>query len=216
MAGNEASEFATKGLARLAEDYEDEQVELDTRVKVRKCEEKIGEGGILKKACSILKKPSTKQAEFDSFVESLELPATQDSCAESMSCPETPSKILKAAEETSPVPSRKKTLKDQIKTSNGTKVKKEKKDKKDKKIKTKDMVLTQSDRDKLFLMPYKKTGRMAVRIRNGRQLFQISCHQDLKSNSQEAAKLMKALQNGKSLAEVLERRDKMHSKMRAK
>lgn len=219
-------------LARLAEDYEDEQVELDTRVKVRKCEEKIGEGGILKKACSILKKPSTKQAEFDSFVESLELPATQDSCAESMSCPETPSKILKAAEETSPVPSRKKTLKDQIKTSKGTKmkkmkvkkapgkglvkVKKEKKDKKDKKIKTKDMVLTQSDRDKLFLMPYKKTGRMAVRIRNGRQLFQISCHQDLKSNSQEAAKLMKALQNGKSLAEVLERRDKMHSKMRAK
>ena len=146
-----------------------------------------------------------------------------------MSCPETPSKILKAAEETSPVPSRKKTLKDQIKTSKGTAMKKMKvkkapgkglvkvkKEKKDKKIKTKDMVLTQSDRDKLFLMPYKKTGRMAVRIRNGRQLFQISCHQDLKSNSQEAAKLMKALQNGKSLAEVLERRDKMHSKMRAK
>ena len=93
MAGNEASEFATKGLARLAEDYEDEQVELDTRGKIRKCEEKTGEGGILKKACSILKKPSTKRAEFDSFVESLELPATQDSCAESTSCPETPSKI---------------------------------------------------------------------------------------------------------------------------
>ena len=80
-------------LARLAEDYEDEQVELDTRGKIRKCEEKTGEGGILKKACSILKKPSTKRAEFDSFVESLELPATQDSCAESTSCPETPSKI---------------------------------------------------------------------------------------------------------------------------
>ena len=57
-------------LARLAEDYEDEQVELDTRGKIRKCEEKIGEGGILKR----LKKPSTKRAEFDSFVEAWSCP----------------------------------------------------------------------------------------------------------------------------------------------
>ncbi|CAE7485170.1 unnamed protein product, partial [Symbiodinium sp. CCMP2456] len=175
-------------LQRLHEDYEEEQKELQSS-KAGKGDEKVkGQGGsvikspgILKKSPGILKKPSTVQSDFDSFMETLELPAT--SADESMSCPRTPSKILLKAEETSPVPSRKKTLKQQIamkklpvkkmpkpKKSKKTpgkglvKEKKEEKNNKDgkktkeKKMKTKDMVLTSSDRDKLFLMPYRKTG----------------------------------------------------------
>ena len=172
----------------------------------------------------------------------MELPATQDSM-ESDHTGGT-SKLLKKALETSPVPARKKTIKEHLKKKAADKKEQtEKKKAKNKKNlkkqsgtkKAQKKSIDQSDKkkaqkksvgqsgkkkaqekedlefdtNKLFLMPYKKTGAWAIRIRNGKQLFQVSCF-DQKKNQMEAQKLMDMLKGGQPLVKVLQKRDRLH------
>ena len=57
------------------------------------------------------------------------------------------------------------------------------------------------DTNKLFLMPYKKTGAWAIRIK-------LSCF-DQKKNQMEAQKLMDMLKGGQPLVKVLQKRDRL-------
>ena len=55
----------------------------------------------------------------------------------------------------------------------------------------------------LQIMVYKKTKSVAVRVRQGRQLFAVSKFHNVDQNRNAAAKLMKMLEKGANLGKVL-------------
>ena len=203
-------------LDRLQEDCEADTVQLEGRATSSKlsCRGRQVSSSSLGTQAKSVKKADLKE------ILDMELPATQDSDVESLT-----DDLLKKAERTSPVPARKRTLllglkKDAgkaLKTKGQVQKKKtkrpvkamKKKAKQENKNKNKE-ALTRVDLKKMILMPYKKTGAVAVRIKGGKQLFQVSCHKDLKKNQKLANEFMQALLDGKSLAEVKEQRDQMH------
>lgn len=60
----------------------------------------------------------------------------------------------------------------------------------------------QSVTQPLILMPYKKVGSCAVRIRGGQQILQVKSHKGLEQSKKIAAELKKMLEDGKTLGEV--------------
>ena len=60
----------------------------------------------------------------------------------------------------------------------------------------------QSVTQPLILMPYKKVGSCAVRIRGGQQILQVKSHKGLEQSEKIAAELKKMLEDGKTLGEV--------------
>ncbi|CAE7222431.1 unnamed protein product, partial [Symbiodinium sp. CCMP2456] len=154
----------------------------------------------------------------------LEIPCTQDS-----EDPEDPRKLLgslslgsdEEASVPSPIPARKKTIKDALKKEKGKKKEKamKKKSKKSPMKASKSPMKASSKKpagkaapplqkeyykdDDLKLMIYHDTGRCAVRVTGGRQLFQISKF-SAAVNKNQAEKLMEKLKTGTSLTEVLQ------------
>lgn len=130
--------------------------------------------------------------------------------------------LLKRALDTSPVPARKKVLKEHLKDEKrqkkpnkgkvkGPNSKKEQKlmkkpsgkmDKTKKKQANKNPKSTYQ-RNSLMFMPYKKKGHMAIRLRGGPQLVVVSKLGSFKKNQAGAEKLMSMFAKGKTLEEVL-------------
>ncbi|CAE7737079.1 unnamed protein product [Symbiodinium sp. CCMP2592] len=125
-------------------------------------------------------------------------------------------KLREEAEAVSPIPSRKKSIKTLVKQD-----KKKCKDETEEKAKQKEKKVLKKPAaarkmpprihsgvfKDVILMPYKE-GRWAVRVRGGRQLFQISKFSEAK-NKIQATKLIKMLQAGTDLKEVLAAKAKL-------
>ena len=250
-------------LGRLHDDYEEEQNELVTgqqeaqtvrkkpsfRSSTPRSSPRPSLSSSSLQRGSSRKSLRSQSCDVDHDLQSLldvEIPLAQDSNSES----ERSHGILKKAEETSPVPARKRNIREQIEESKGKGlkkkgklgkkqgsnfVKKKKKESlqkaakdekkkgspqkpaKDEKNKKRNRAprkvhLTSAELGQLTLMPYKATKAVAVRIRNGQQLFQVSCYHDLKKNGKQAQKFLDELKAGKPLVKVLEIRDQMHPK----
>ena len=159
-----------------------------------------------------------------------ELPPTQELL--DLKIPSTPSDdeegeedLLKDALATSPVPARKKNLKELLpmrkpaasqksntpmKAKQGDGMKKAMKAKPATKAKkTIDKTKVNYKNEVLHLMAYSKTKAVAVRSKKWGQLFQISELKDLEKNRAAASKLMGMLKKGHSLSAVLEAKAKL-------
>ena len=127
----------------------------------------------------------------------MELPKTHNSPAAAS---------LESAEAASPVPPRKQTLKKTMARPAACKAKT--KPAKATKVQT-TKKKPASGTVEYKLMPYKATGAVAIRIKNGKQVLQIKKQgSGLAGNRALAQKLLDALEAGKPLAEVLEMKDK--------
>ena len=142
----------------------------------------------------------------------LEMPATSED--------ESSEGLLKQALVTSPVPTRKKTLKEMMplkrpaaKEKPPMKVMESKiamKAMKDMKAKKSiDKAKMNYKNEDLKLMVYKKTSAVAVRSKTMGQLFQVVAYKDVAKNKEAAEKLMAMLKRGSSLQKVLEAKGKL-------
>eukprot|EP00435_Cladocopium_sp_Y103_P055457 s1056_g18.t1 len=144
--------------------------------------------------------------------------------------PETPMKkgrgLLEEALEVSPVPPRKKVIKQVLKRpaaregckkseegmvagSHKKPASKDSKKKKKKKASAGKDLKASYKVDTLLYMPYKKKGHMAIRFRNGPQLLVVSQLGSMEKNKEGAKKCMNLFAKGKILKEVLDYKDSL-------
>ncbi|CAE7266712.1 unnamed protein product [Symbiodinium sp. CCMP2592] len=139
----------------------------------------------------------------------MDIPATQETDGSDINA----SDLQQEADALSPVPARKKNLKKRLPAKSMKAMKVMKAVKVTKTMKAMKVcrkpaaALKQCYKDEeLFLMPYEKHPNkpVAIRVRGGRQLLQVSAFRSVKENSKHAARLMKKLKGGCTLKEVLE------------
>lgn len=116
--------------------------------------------------------------------------------------------LLEEVLQTSPVPARKQALKAILKKPPAKTGKQKPKPKKPTDA-SKEKHMGSYNGVALKLMAYKQTGGVGVRVKNGKQLFQVGKYDTLEKNSKAAGKIMDMLEKGATLKKVLEAKDKM-------
>ena len=134
-------------------------------------------------------------------LQDFDIPATQESSED---------ELLKSAQKSVPVPTRKAALREEVAQSRGLKRPAAALQKKpacksevsaDKKNLEKIPDAYQVT-EELLLMPYKKLGSCAVRIKKGRQLIQVASPRGFEDSKKLALEMKKMLEKGKSLGQV--------------
>ena len=134
-------------------------------------------------------------------LQDFDIPATQESSED---------ELLKSAQKSVPVPTRKAALREEVAQSRGLKRPAAALQKKpacksevsaDKK-KLEKIPDAYQVTEELLLMPYKKLGSCAVRIKKGRQLIQVASPRGFEDSKKLALEMKKMLEKGKSLGQV--------------
>lgn len=109
--------------------------------------------------------------------------------------------MLQSAQKSKPVPNRKAALREEAAQSRGLKRPCQKEVSTGKK-KLEKIPDSYQVTEELLLMPYRKLGSCAVRIKQGRQLIQVSSPREFEDSKKMALEMKKMLEAGKSLGQV--------------